>query len=198
MRTVNCVLKTTLIVSLFALGALSAPAANATSVDLDCKKLCYWISSCERPVQGGGVVGATVNYASDEVVIACNAAKMEITILLNTAAAACDATTDYLFGGHCDTTCTCDPQPIEPISLQDLVAVSSNSATWAPLRCYIGGGGGGVVGQTLDYASRMANISCNAAAGTAMVGLYATFATCNNTGDYLFGQEHWCTVYWTN
>jgi len=214
---VNCVTtKTFVIAGLLALTALAAiPAASASDLPtvrtpycLGHAEICNYIHTCAAPVSGGGgVVGATATYAGEEAEIACEAAKAEAGLTIATATAACDRTLAYLYDSDCSLTCTCDPQPV--LDLNDLVTISNDASSPPSLpsadtsssivvacRIHISGGGG-VVGDTVDYVVDLGNLACNYALGSAFIAAGATIDSCNNTGVYLVGQDNWCTIYVT-
>ncbi len=193
--TAGLLLATTLILT-------PAPANADISVQycLGLPSICNYVRTCNPPVTGsGGVVGDTLMYAGNVAAIGCSAAKQEAAVTLAGAMNGCDATMAYLLGSNCSLTCTCDPQPIGPItpvSIDTTTTMASSAWAIAPLSCQIQiKHGDGVVGDTIEYANSMGNIGCNTALAAAYIAAGAGIAICNETGDYLVGQPYWCTVY---
>ncbi|MES2153842.1 MAG: hypothetical protein V4510_01770 [bacterium] len=185
--------------------AVPAPATADGGVTICGTVQC--LTRCPSVGGSGGVVGATELYVSQEAAVLCNARDQELAIAVSTALDSCAATMNYLFGSSCTTTCTCDP-PVSPIGdwLRQIVYVTETgismpaSASTTTSAVYISCAdpsnyGPGVVGATLTYGSTMGSIVCNAAVGTAYVAAGATFATCNNTSDYLIGNHNVCIIY---
>lgn len=191
--------------TLAALAFLPAPAtadtvADATVCDLTCMDL-----RCPQFAPRGGVVGATIEYANDVSDITCDAAAQEAAIVRQAADASCSATTTYAVGADCSlVVCKVCPYIQADSGSTTEEGSTGTSASWCCLPPgYIcdmtgGGGGGGVVGDTIDYGVTMTAIGCNAALDSAAVGAEATFGYCNATGEYLFGNEGACTIYWAN
>lgn len=150
--------------------AAADPVEQALCFDLDPEPCAAY--HCENGwTDGAGVVGDTKYFIGEEIAIACKVAMAQPTVVGFLVLYSCNATVQFLTGGHCD-------------------GGYPGTYQGGPMTCTPPDGDGrGLVGSAVDYVELEAYIICLAASMEGGVGQRAVVDSCNNAGQYLFGRD---------